>query len=166
MKSPVATIISLVKSYKMAVSFKLNNNDFSLSPFPSVSENVSSKFVLLSFIYARKPFPSSINIWSSKPFAIATKTLTSSVPRILQGNFFPKLILNLSKSSIPDPCNIPINHNHWSICKSVLSFEPVVVNVNVVSVPVSSFSHSQICFSSSACFFFGKTLILDCKHCQ
>ena len=51
--------------------------------------------------------------------------------------FFPKLIFNPSKLSIPDlACNIPIKHNHRSICKSVQSFQPVIVNVNVVSVPL------------------------------
>ena len=33
-------------------------------------------------------------------------------------------------------CNIPIKHNQQSACKSVHSFQPVVVNLNVASVPV------------------------------
>ena len=33
-------------------------------------------------------------------------------------------------------CNIPIKHNQRSVCESVQSFQPVVLNVNVASVPV------------------------------
>ena len=72
------------KSYKMAVSFKLNNSDFPPLPLPSASKPVSS-ISSLPFNTARKPFPRNINIWS---FAIATNTPTSSVPCILQDSFF------------------------------------------------------------------------------
>ena len=51
--------------------------------------------------------------------------------------FFPKIIINPSKSPTSNlASNIPIKQLHRSICKSVQSFQPVVVNVNVVSVPV------------------------------
>ena len=33
-------------------------------------------------------------------------------------------------------CNNPIKHNQQSVCKSDQSFQPVVINVNVVSVSV------------------------------
>ena len=75
-------------SYKMAVSFKLNNADFPPLPFPSASKPVSSISASLQFITACKPFPRNIDIRS---FAIATNTPISSVPRILQEIFFLKL---------------------------------------------------------------------------
>ena len=77
----------------MAVSFKLNNADFSSLPFPSASKNVPSVSASLLFITASKPFPRNINIRSSKSYAIATSTPTSSVLCFFQGNFF----LNLKK---------------------------------------------------------------------
>ena len=122
------------KSYKMAVSFKLNNTDFPPLLFPSVSKPVSSISASLPFITVCKPFPRNIN---TRLFTIATNTPISSVPRILQDNCFPKFIMNPSRSPISNlACNIPIKDIQRSICKSVQSFQPVVVNVNVVSVPV------------------------------
>ena len=122
------------KSYKMAVSFKLNNAEFPPLPFPSTSKPVSSISASLPFITACKPFPRNI---INRSFAIATNTRISSITRFSQDNFFPKLILNSSQSPITNlACNIPIKHNQQSACKSVQSFQPVVVNVNVVSVPV------------------------------
>ena len=118
----------------MAVSFKLNNADFPPLPFPSASKPVSSISASLPFITACKPFSHNIN---TRSFAVATNTPISSVPHILQDNFFPKIIINASKSPISNlACNIPIKHIQRSICESVQSFQPVVVNVNVVSVPV------------------------------
>ena len=118
----------------MAVSFKLNNADFRPLPFPSASKSVSSISASLPFITAYKPFLRNIN---TRSFVIATHTPISSVPRILQDNFFPKIIINPSKSPTSNlACNIPIKQIHRAICKSVQSFQPVVVNVNVISVPV------------------------------
>ena len=114
----------------MAVSFKLNNADFlhhlfllPLSLFhPSLLHHHLSLLASL--------FPQSIN---TRSFAIATNTPISSVPRILQDYFFPKIIINPSKSPTSNlACNIPIKQIHRSICKSVQSFQPVVVNVNAV----------------------------------
>ena len=82
------------KSYKMAVSFKLNSTDFPPLPFPSASKSVSSISASLLFITACKPFLPNINIRS---FAIPTNAPTSVALRILQDNFFLKLILNPSK---------------------------------------------------------------------
>ena len=128
------------KSYKVAVSFNLNSADFPRLPFPSVSKPVSSVSASLPFISACKPFPRNISIRLSKLFAIPTSTPSSGVFRILQGDFFPKLKCNPSKPSIPGlVCNIPTKHNHRSICKFVQAFEPVVVNLNFVSVPVCHF---------------------------
>ena len=149
------------------MSFKLNNADFPPLPFPFASKNLSPVSASLPFITARKPFSRNINIRSSKSFAIATNTPTASVPRILQSIFFPKLILNPSKLSISDlGCNIPIKHNHWSICKSFQSFQPVVVNVNAVSVPVrhrfhvvkSVFRHQHVCSLAKPLFLTVDTL--------
>ena len=130
-------------SYKMAVSFKLNNPGFPPLRFPSASKPVSSISASLPvsstsasspFVNVCKPFPRNINTWS---FAITTNTPISSIPRILQDNFFPKIIINPSKSPTSNLAgNIPIKQIRRSICKSIQSFQPVVVNVNVVSVPV------------------------------
>ena len=84
-------------SYKMAVSFKLDNTDFPPLPFPSASKPVSFFSASLPFITACKPSPRNIN---TRSFAIATNTPISSVPRNLQDNFFPKIIINPSKSLI------------------------------------------------------------------
>ena len=73
----------------------------------------------------------------NRSFAIATNTPISSVPRISEDRFFSKLILNPFQSPISNhACNIPIKHNQLSVCKSVQSFQPIVVNVNVAAVPV------------------------------
>ena len=85
------------KSYKMAVSFKLNNAEFPPLPFPSTSKPVSSISASLPFTTACKPFPRNI---INRSFAIATNTRISSVPRFSQDNFFLKLILNPSQSLI------------------------------------------------------------------
>ena len=77
------------KSYKMAVSIKLNSTNFPPLRFPSASKNLSSPSDSLPFITARKSFPCNINIRSAKSIAIATNTSTSGVPRISQGNSFP-----------------------------------------------------------------------------
>ena len=107
-------------SYKMVVSFKLNNADFPPLPFPSASKPVSSISASLPFITACKPFPRNINTTS---FAIATNTPISSLPSILQDNYFPKIIINPSKSTISNIVyNIPIKHIQRSICKSFQSF--------------------------------------------
>ena len=126
-------------SYKMAVSFKLNNADFPPLPFPSASKPVSSISASLPFITACRPFPRNIN---TRSFAISADTPISSVPRILQDILFPKIMINPSKSPTSNlSCNILIKQIHRSICKSVQSFQPVVVNVNVVSVPVRHCLH-------------------------
>ena len=95
------------KSYKMAVSFKLNNSDFPPLTLPSASKPVSSISASLPFNTARKPFPRNINIRS---FAIATNTPFLVFLAFYKIVFFPKLILNPSKSPIFNlTCNIPIN---------------------------------------------------------
>ena len=122
------------KSYKMAVSFKLNNAEFLPLPFPSTSKPVSSISASLPFITACTHFPRDIINGS---FAIVTNKCISSINCFSKDNFFPKLILNSSQSPITNlACNIPIKHNQQSACKSVHSFQPVVVNLNVASVPV------------------------------
>ena len=80
----------------MAVSFKLNNTDFPPLPFPSAPKPVSSISPSLPFITAYKSSPHNFNI---RPFAIAANTPISTVPRILQDNFFPKLIPAGTKTS-------------------------------------------------------------------
>ena len=88
------------KLYKIALSFKLNNVDFSPLPFLSVSKPVSSASVSLPFITACKPVTRSINTKLSKLFDIATNKRISSVSRISQVNFFRIFIHNFSKLSV------------------------------------------------------------------
>ena len=122
------------KLYKMAVSFKLNNAEFPPLPFPSTSKPISSISASLPFTTPCKPFPHNI---INRSFATATNTQISSISRFSEDNFFPKLKLNPSQSPITNlACNIPIKHDQQSVCKSVQLFQPVVVNVNVVSVPM------------------------------
>ena len=133
-------------SYRMAVSFKLNNIDFPPLPFPSASNPVSSISASLPFITACKSFPRNIN---TRSFAVATNTPITSVPRILQDNIFPKIIINPSKSPTSNlACNIPVKQIHRSICKSVQSFQPVVVNLVPVGhrlqVVKSVFRHQHV----------------------
>ena len=118
----------------MTVSFKLKNAEIPPLLFPSTSKPVSSISASLPFITACKPFPRNI---INRSFAIATNTRISCITRFSQDNFFPKIILNPSQSPITNlASNIPIKHNQQSTCKSIHSFQPVAVNVNVVSVPV------------------------------
>ena len=122
-----------IKSYQMAVSFKLSNAEFPPLLFLSTSKSVSSISASLPVITACKPFPRNI---INRSFVIATNTPISSVPRISQDSFFPKLILNTSQSPISNlACNIPIKHNQQSVCKSFQSFQPVVINVNTCASP-------------------------------
>ena len=151
-------------SYKMAVSFKLNNAGFTPLLFPSASKPVSSTSGSLPFITPCKSFLRNID---TRSFAIATITSISSVPRNLQDDYFPKIIINPSKSTISNlACNIPIKHIQLSICKSVQSFQPVVVNVNVVSVPVphrlhvgkSVFCHQHVSYLVKPIFLTADTV--------
>ena len=157
-------------SYKMAVSFKLTNAYFLPLPFASTYKPVSSIFASLPFTTASKPFPHNIK---TRSFAIATNTPICSVPRILQDNFFPKITINPSKSSISNlACDIPIKHIQQSICKFLQSLQPVVVNVNVVSVPVlhrlhivkSVFLHQHISCLAKPIFLPVCNVIFILKH--
>ena len=159
-------------SYKMAVSFKLNNADFPPLPFHSASKPVSSISASLPFITTCKLFPRNINTSS---FAVATNTPISSVPGILQDNFFPKIIINPAKSHISNlACNIPIKHIQRSICKSVQLFQPVVINVNVVSVSVrhrlhvvkSVFRHQHVSCLANPIFLAVGTVADTLKVCN
>ena len=150
----------------MAVSFKLNNAEFPPLPFPSTSKPVSSISASLPFITACKPFPHNI---INRSFVIATNTCISSVPCFSQDNFFPKLILNPSQLPISNlTYNIPIKHNQQSAYKSPQSFQPVVVNVNVVSVPVrhrlhviKSVFHHQCVFCLAKPIFLTVDTVID-----
>ena len=53
------------------------------------------------------------------------------------GNFVPKNLHNLSQSLVIDVArNVPAKLKHHIICKSVMSFEPVAVNVNFAPLSV------------------------------
>ena len=84
---------------------------------------------------------------SDKPFPRAT--------RFCPGNFAPKHLHNPSQSLAFDLAhNVPPKLKHYVICKSVMPFEPVAVNVNIASVSVcqrvnvvrSVFCHPHVSF--------------------
>ena len=90
---------------------------------------------------------------SNKPFPRAT--------RFCPGNFAPKHLHSLSQSLAFDlACNVPTKLKQYVICKSVMSFEPVAVNVNFAPVSVgqrvnvvrSIFCDSHVSFLAKSLF--------------
>ena len=138
----------------MTVSFKLNNADF--CPLPP-------------FLPPRLFHPSLLNI-NITQFAIGTNTSISSVTRILQDNFSPKLILDISHLD----CHIPIKLNQQPTCQSVQSLQPAVVNLNIVSVPVchrlhvakSVFLHHHVSFLNKPMFLTVDTITDTLNVCN
>ena len=93
---------------------------------------------------------------SDKPFPRAT--------RFCPGNFAPKHLHNPSQSLAFDlACNVTTKLKHYVICKSVMSFEPVAVNVNFAPVSVcqrvngvrSVFCHPHVSFLAKPLFTTG-----------
>ena len=66
--------------------------------------------------------------------------LKARVTRFLPVNFAPKHLNNPFQSLVFNlVCNVPTRLKHHFICKCVMSFEPVLVNVEFTSVSVSAF---------------------------
>ena len=115
-----------MKTYKIAVSIKLNNIDF---PVSSVSASLSCATASRSFSNKVSAISfKSLTKASNKPFPRAT--------RFFPGNFAPKHLHNPSLSLVFDLAhNVPTKLKHDVICKSVLSLEPAAVKVNFALVP-------------------------------
>ena len=144
-----------IKTYKMASSFKLNHADFPPLLKSTFSKPVSYVSSSLSFTTASRSFSNEVRAISfkslteviNKPFLMAT--------HFCPGNFVPKHLHNPSQSLAFDLAhNVPPKLKHYVICKSVMSFEPVAINVNIAPVSVcqrvnvvrSVFCHPHVSF--------------------
>ena len=150
-----------MKTYKMVVSFKLNHTDFPPLLNSTVSKPAFSVSSLLSCTTASRSFSNKVRALS---FKSCTKASNKSFPRVTHfcpENFAPKHLHNPSQSLTCDlACNVPTKLKHYDSCKSVMPFEPVVVNVNFASVPVcqrvnivrSVFCHPHVSFLAKPLF--------------
>ena len=149
-----------MKTCKMAVSFKLYHADFpSLLNF-TVSEPVSSVSSSLLCTTASRSFSNKV---SALPFKSLTKASNKPFPsatRFCPGNFAPKHLHNPSQSLAFDLArNVPSKLKHYLICKAVMSFEPVALNINFaprsvcqrVNVVKLVFCHPHISFLANPC---------------
>ena len=109
-----------IKTYKMAASFKLNHADF-----PPLLNSTVSKPV--SYVSSSLSFTTVSRFCSNKVRAI----------RFCPGNFVPKHLLNPSQSLAFDLArNGPTKLKNYVICKTVLSFEPIALNLSFTPVSV------------------------------
>ena len=150
-----------IKTYKMGVSFKLNHADYPPLFSSAVFRPVSSVSSSLSFTTASRSF-------SNKVTAISLKSLTKAInepfpraTRFCPGNFAPKHLHNPSQSLAFDLARkVQTKLKHYVICKAVMSFEPVALNVNLAPVSVcqsvnvvrSVFCHPHISFLAKPLF--------------
>ena len=147
--------IQFQKSYKIAVSFKLNNTDFPPLSFSYFSR--SSFSVPLSLLYATACNSLSDNV------SLSSKHLPSSsnkhLPMVSGGLFslwfVPNQMHISPKSFVPDLVfSVSTQPNHQLVCNSVMSFKPVPVNVSFapmhVHVNVVRSVSYNLCMSSLA----------------
>ena len=80
--------IQFDKSYKMALSFKLNNADFPPLFFPNFSKSCSSVPMLLTYASAYNSLSDNVSL-SSKNLPISCNKLLSIVSGVLYGKFVP-----------------------------------------------------------------------------
>ena len=143
----------------MAASFKLNHADFPPLLNSTVSKPVFYVSSSLSFITVSRSFSKrvraikSLTKASNKPFPRAT--------RFFPGNVAPKHLDNLYQLLAFDLARkVPTKLKHYVICKAVMSFESVALNVNFAPVSVcqcvvvvrSVFCHPHISFSAKPLF--------------
>ena len=124
-----------MKTYKMAVSFKLNHAEFPPFLNSTVSKTVSFVSDSLSCTTASRSFSNKVSAISFKSL---TKASNKPFPRancFCSRNFAPKHLHNLSRSLVFDLArNVPAKLKHYVICKSFMSLESVDVNVNFAPV--------------------------------
>ena len=126
-----------IKTYKMAASFKLNHARF--RPFLNftVLKPVSYVSSSLSFTTASRTFSNRVRAISFKSLTKASKKPFPRATLFCLGNFAPKHLHNLSQSLAFDLAReVPTKLKHYIICKSIMSFEHVAVNVNFTPVSV------------------------------
>ena len=132
-----------IKTYKMAVSFKLNHTYFPPLFNSTISKPVSSVSSSLLCTTASRSFSNKVRAISLKPLTKASNKAFPMVARFYPGNFAPKHLHNPSQSLAFDlGCNVPTKLKHYVICNSVMSFEPVDINVNFA--PVSVHQHVNV----------------------
>ena len=150
-----------MKTYKMAVSFKLKHADFPPLLNSTVYKPVSSVSSLLSCTAASRSFSNKVSTLSFKSLTKASYKSFPRATRFCPGNFAPTYSHNPSQLLIFDLArNVPTKHKHYVICKSVVPFQPVAVNVNFVPMPVcqcvnvvrSVFCHPHVSFSAKPLF--------------
>ena len=126
-----------MKTYKMAASFKLNHADFPPLLNSTVSKPVSFFSSSLSFATASRSFSNKVSSISFKSLTKANDKPFPWITRFCPGDFAPKHLHNPSQSLTFDlACNVSTKLKHYIICKSVMSFELINVNVNFAAVCV------------------------------
>ena len=150
-----------IKTYKMAASFKLNHADFPPLLNSTVSKPVSYVSSSFSFTTVSRSFSNKVRAISFKSLTKASNKPFPRATRFCPGNFAPKHLNNPSQSLAFDlACNIPTKLKHYVICKAVMSFEPVALNVNFALVSVcqcinvvrSVFCHPHVSFLAKPFF--------------
>ena len=145
----------------MAASFKLNHADFPQLLNSTVSKPVSFVFSSLSFTTLSRSFFNKVRAISFKSLTKASNKPFPRTTRFCHGKFSPKHLHNPSQSLAFDPArNVPNKLKHYVICKDVMSFKPVALNVNFASVSVcqrvnvvgSIFCHPHISFLAKPSF--------------
>ena len=126
-----------MKTYKMAASFKLNHADFPPLLNSTVSKPVSFFSSSLSCATASRSFSNKVSSISFKSLTKANDKPFPWITRFCPGDFAPKHLHNPSQSLTFDlACNVSTKLKHYIICKSVMSFELINVNVNFAAVCV------------------------------
>ena len=126
-----------MKTYKMAASFKLNHADFPPLLNSTVSKPVSFFSSSLSCATASRSFSNKVSSISFKSLTKANDKPFPWITRFCPGDFAPKHLHNPSQSLTFDlACNVSTKLKHYIICKSVMSFELINVNVNFAAVSV------------------------------
>ena len=126
-----------MKTYKMAASFKLNHADFPPLLNSTVSKPVSFFSSSLSCATASRSFSNKVSSISFKSLTKANDKPFPWITRFCPGDFAPKHLHNPSQSLTFDlACNVSTKLKHYIICKSVMSFELIDVNVNFAAVCV------------------------------
>ena len=148
----------------MAASFKLNHADFPPLLNSTVSKPVSYVSSSFSFTTVSRSFSNKVRAISFKSLTKASNKPFPRATRFCTGNFAPKHLNNPSQSLAFDLArNIPTKLKHYVICKAVMSFEPVALNVNFALVSVcqcinvvrSVFCHPHVSFLAKPLFTTG-----------
>ena len=128
--------IQFNKSYKMAVSFKSNNTDFSPFSFPNFSKSCSSVSLSLPYPTACNSLSDNVSL-SSKHLPYSSNVLLPMVSGALCGKAVPNQMHISSKSFVPDLVfSVSTKSNHQLVCNSVMLFAPVPVNVSFAPMHV------------------------------